>query len=224
MYQLTSTHPCQHGLSIKLSFSPDCFSWESFLHFFLERYEEHLINGTESLSFLSGKAVHHITLSEHPNPHIRQKYQADVHCFSWWKVIILSIKRKLWPRWENHTLNKKSLNGQGKSMVMVLQGNFLVQWRNFYDFDTTVFYHSMAINHWFPFLCLIRNIFPFEKGGEVNEYIVTCQAHRVLVKKANQMCGSFLFKDPRPRVLSLPERFVGDPASLARDNIYSCMI
>ena len=23
-------------------------------------------------------------------------------------------------------------------------------------------------------------------------YIVTCQAHRVIVKKANQMCGSFL--------------------------------
>ncbi len=66
-------------------------------------------------------------------------------------------------------------------------------------------------------------------------YIVPCQAHPVLVKKANQMCGSFLFKflsrwlsgppvdgpkDPWPRVLSLPERFVGDPASLARDNIY----
>ncbi len=27
-------------------------------------------------------------------------------------------------------------------------------------------------------------------------------------------------KDPWPRVLSLPERFIGDPASLARDNIY----
>ncbi len=27
-------------------------------------------------------------------------------------------------------------------------------------------------------------------------------------------------KDPWPRVLSLPERFLGDPASLARDNIY----
>ncbi len=27
-------------------------------------------------------------------------------------------------------------------------------------------------------------------------------------------------KDPWPRVFSLPERFVGDPASLARDNIY----
>ncbi len=26
-------------------------------------------------------------------------------------------------------------------------------------------------------------------------------------------------KDPWPRVLSLPERFGGDPASLARDNI-----
>ncbi len=25
-------------------------------------------------------------------------------------------------------------------------------------------------------------------------YIVTCQAHPVLVKKANQMCGSFLLK------------------------------
>ncbi len=59
-----------------------------------------------------------------------------------------------------------------------------------------------------------------------------CLAHPVLVKKANQMCGSFLFKificrsgppvdrpkDPWPRVLSLPERFVGDPASLACDN------
>ncbi len=27
-------------------------------------------------------------------------------------------------------------------------------------------------------------------------------------------------KDPWPRVLSLPERFVGDPASLASDNMY----
>ena len=57
-------------------------------------------------------------------------------------------------------------------------------------------------------------------------YIVTCQAHPVLVKKANHVCGSFLFKifclgpkDLWPRVLSLPERFVGDPVSLARDNI-----
>ncbi len=71
---------------------------------------------------------------------------------------------------------------------------------------------------------------------------MTCQAHPVLVKKANQVCGSFLLifflsrwlsslsivrsgppvdgpKDPWPHVLSLPERFVGDPASLARDNI-----
>ncbi len=66
----------------------------------------------------------------------------------------------------------------------------------------------------------------------IRKYIVTCQAHPALVKKANQMCGSFLFKflsmfgppvdgpkEPWPRVLSLPERFVGDPASLARDNI-----
>ena len=60
---------------------------------------------------------------------------------------------------------------------------------------------------------------------------MTCKAHPVLVKKANQMCGSFLFKismsgppvdgpkDPWPPVLSLPGRFVGDPASLARNNI-----
>ena len=27
-------------------------------------------------------------------------------------------------------------------------------------------------------------------------------------------------KDPWPRVLSLPEQFVGDPASLSRDSIY----
>ncbi len=39
------------------------------------------------------------------------------------------------------------------------------------------------------------------------------------------MCGSFLLNFfylggyPWPCVLSLPERFVGDPASLARDNI-----
>ena len=39
------------------------------------------------------------------------------------------------------------------------------------------------------------------------------------------MCGSFLFFNfylggyPWPRVLSLPEQFVGDPASLALDNI-----
>ena len=45
------------------------------------------------------------------------------------------------------------------------------------------------------------------------DYIVTCQAHRLSKKKANQ-------KDPWPRVLSLPERFVGDPVSLACDNIY----
>ncbi len=48
-----------------------------------------------------------------------------------------------------------------------------------------------------------------------------CQAHPALVKKANQMSGPPVDgpKDPWPRVLSLPERFVGDPASLARDNI-----
>ena len=36
------------------------------------------------------------------------------------------------------------------------------------------------------------------------------------------MCGSFLYgpKDPWARVLSLLGRFVGDPASLARDNMY----
>ncbi len=42
------------------------------------------------------------------------------------------------------------------------------------------------------------------------------------------MCGSFFKnfslcgygpKDPWPRVLSLPGRFVGDPASLAHDNM-----
>ncbi len=81
---------------------------------------------------------------------------------------------------------------------------------------------------------------------------MTCQAHPVLVKKANQICGSFLLKlfhlggylaclllvssaglrlprrsgppldgpkDPWPRVLSLPERFVGDPVALARNNM-----
>ena len=63
---------------------------------------------------------------------------------------------------------------------------------------------------------------------------MTCQAHPVLVKKANQVCGSFLCKkicppvdgrkDPWPCVLSLHERFVGDPASLARDNIVSVLI
>ncbi len=76
--------------------------------------------------------------------------------------------------------------------------------------------------------------------GSINDcnpnHIVTCQAHHVLVKKANQMCSSFLsnffvqvviqlvycqvFKDPWPRVLSLPERFVGNPVLLAHDNIY----
>ncbi len=29
-------------------------------------------------------------------------------------------------------------------------------------------------------------------GSHEYKYIVTCQAHPVLVKKANQMCGSFL--------------------------------
>ncbi len=38
-----------------------------------------------------------------------------------------------------YTLNKKSLNRQGKSMVTVLQKKFLVQWRNFHDFVATVF-------------------------------------------------------------------------------------
>ena len=27
------------------------------------------------------------------------------------------------------------------------------------------------------------------------QYVVTCQAHPALVKKENQMCGSFLFKN-----------------------------
>ena len=38
-----------------------------------------------------------------------------------------------------YTLNKKSLNGPGKSMVTVMQKEFLVQWRNFHDFAVTVF-------------------------------------------------------------------------------------
>ena len=37
------------------------------------------------------------------------------------------------------TLNKKSLKGQGKSMVTVLQKKFLVQWMNLHDFAATVF-------------------------------------------------------------------------------------
>ncbi len=38
-----------------------------------------------------------------------------------------------------HTLNKKSLNGQGNSMTKVLRRKFLVQWRNFHVFSW-VFY------------------------------------------------------------------------------------
>ncbi len=59
--------------------------------------------------------------------------------------------------------------------------------------------------------------------------IVTCQAHPVLVKIRRIKCAVRSFrsgppvdepKDPWPSVLPLPGRFVGDPASLARDNIY----
>ncbi len=65
--------------------------------------------------------------------------------------------------------------------------------------------------------------------------IVTCQTHPVLVKKGESNVWFVPFKiwrlpcrsgppvdgpkDPWPRVLSLPERFVGEPASLARDTI-----
>ena len=38
-----------------------------------------------------------------------------------------------------YTINKKSLNGQGKSIVMVLQKELLVKWRNFHDFAAKVF-------------------------------------------------------------------------------------
>ncbi len=64
--------------------------------------------------------------------------------------------------------------------------------------------------------------------GFTFEYIVTCQAHPVLVKIKRIKCAVHSFppvdgpKDPWPRVLSLPRRFVGDPASLARDNIVTC--
>ena len=62
---------------------------------------------------------------------------------------------------------------------------------------------------------------------------MTCQAHPVLVKIRRIRCintiRSFKIfgppvdgpKDPWPCVLSLPERFVGDPASLASDNIFT---
>ncbi len=55
-----------------------------------------------------------------------------------------------------------------------------------------------------------------------------CQAHPVLVKKGESNVRFVSFrsgppvdgpKDPWPRVLSLPGWFVGDPASLARNNI-----
>ncbi len=36
----------------------------------------------------------------------------------------------------------------------------------------------------------LRHFYPYS----LLDNIVTCQAHPVLVKKANQMCGSFLFK------------------------------
>ena len=74
-------------------------------------------------------------------------------------------------------------------------------------------------------------------------YIVTCQAHPVFNSKikANQVCDSCFFfnfclggyltgppvdgpKDPWPHVLSLPGRFIGDPASLACDNILGCLV
>ena len=44
-----------------------------------------------------------------------------------------------WHIKQPHTLNKKSLNGPGKSMATVLQKKFLVQPRNCHDFATTVF-------------------------------------------------------------------------------------
>ncbi len=47
---------------------------------------------------------------------------------------------------------------------------------------------------------------------------MTCQAHSVLVKIRRIRCAIRSF--PWPRVLSMPGRFVGDPASLARDSIY----
>ena len=47
-----------------------------------------------------------------------------------------------------------------------------------------------------------------------------CQVHPVLVKKANQVCGSFLLKFFVPGLVSclvVSCRFVGDPASLSCD-------
>ncbi len=42
-------------------------------------------------------------------------------------------------------------------------------------------------------------------------YIVTCQAHPVLVKKANQMCGSFLFRAAFLKAaLIISQRFLWD--------------
>ena len=87
---------------------------------------------------------------------------------------------------------------------------------------------------------------PHSKRGEVNllkifhqatainacndlNYIMTCHANRVLVKIRRIRCAIRSFrsgppvdgpKDPWPRVLSLPGRFIGDPASLACDNMY----
>ncbi len=45
-----------------------------------------------------------------------------------------------------------------------------------------------------------------------------------LSKKGESNMRFVPFKDPWPRVLSLPERFVGDPVSQARDNIYTLFL
>ena len=48
-----------------------------------------------------------------------------------------------------YTLNKKSLTGQGKSMVTVLRKKFLVQWRNLHDFTATSIqlYDSLLVGY-----------------------------------------------------------------------------
>ncbi len=53
---------------------------------------------------------------------------------------------------------------------------------------------------------------------EILELSKIIKASSGLKGTTSGLSGVFLPKDPWPRVLSLPERFIGDPASLARDN------
>ncbi len=91
----------------------------------------------------------HTTFFDWPQEHITIMKWKEWLCLgvsNWWKYQANAFITSTLLWMNAYTLNKKSLNGQGKSMFMVLQKKFLVQWRSFNDFAATVFFWVIPCN------------------------------------------------------------------------------